>query len=382
MLPLPPKRVPSVRCVSCGEFGQHIHAAQCGSCGLWPICRPCQLDHDCWGQFVDTAIVTCDADEASLVFPVPPRRVPSVRCLECNVFLRSVNIRQCGACGLNPLCRQCITNHFCGGGTQYADTTTVETQRPQRIETARSIEAFSFLLLSTALATRVEPPSAISSSSTGHAAFFRKMSASTPYDIETDLLWWPFGEEIMQFYLNQPNYYPEEVCILSDTGAHDGLCSHLFARQQAAHATTVGRRMTQTGIDKPRTVAGMGHGQPVARFEVCLPASIMDIHGQVFEEEYRAPCAENSGIPGLMVIQSLECNNALIRCRTGEIYFLGEGGADIQAPLGSRHFQLKKGKTEHGMIPIINFSDQHNMASIVLNTSSHSSSSTGVSLQQ
>ena len=84
----------------------------------------------------------------------------------------------------------------------------------------------------------------------------------------------------------------------------------------------------------------------------------------------------NSGIPGLMGIQSLERNNALIRCRTGEIYFLGEGGADIKASPGSRHFQMKKGKTGHWMLPISNFSDQHKKAGIVLNTSSQSANST------
>jgi hypothetical protein len=67
-------------------------------------------------QDADTTIaLTCDADEAYHELPWPPRRVPSVRCVECDVFLRTAHARQCGACGLNPLCRRCIVIHFCGG---------------------------------------------------------------------------------------------------------------------------------------------------------------------------------------------------------------------------------------------------------------------------
>eukprot|EP00959_Pyramimonas_sp_CCMP1952_P041220 862243-Pyramimonas_sp.AAC.2 len=52
-------------------------------------------------------------------------------------------------------------------------------------------------------------------------------------------------------------------------------------------------------------------------------------------ELFRAPCIENSRVPGLIGIQSLERNGALIRCKTGEIWFLGPGGAKIEASPGS-----------------------------------------------
>ena len=56
-----------------------------------------------------------------------------------------------------------------------------------------------------------------------------------------------------------------------------------------------------------------------------------------------------------MGIQSLERNDALIRCKTGEIWFLGQGGVHIQPSPGSRHFQMKKARSGHWMIPISRF---------------------------
>jgi hypothetical protein len=327
---------------------------------------------------------------AAVATPVPSDAM-CIICMDNDVthaFLPCQHAHFCADCaGLieagavnneNPRCPVCRTEIE---SVIEASTVQIENQRPQRLEAARTIETFSFLLRNTALASRTALlPEEASSSSTGHATALRVMS-ETAQEIH-ELPWWPVGEEITHHYLNQPMMDPEEVGILPDTGAHDGLCSDLFARQQVAFATKAGRKVTQSVMEKPRTVAGVGHGQQVARYEVCLPASLTDIHGEVFEEEYKAPCVENSGIPGLMGIQSLERNNALIRCRTGEIYFLGEGGAEIRASPGSRHFQMKKGKTGHWMLPISNFSDKHKTAGIVLNTSSASSSSAGVSLQQ
>ena len=44
----------------------------------------------------------------------------------------------------------------------------------------------------------------------------------------------------------------------------------------------------------------------------------------------------------IKTIRRLEAENALIRCQTGEIWFLGPGGVEIKASPGSKHFQMKK----------------------------------------
>ena len=57
-----------------------------------------------------------------------------------------------------------------------------------------------------------------------------------------------------------------------------------------------------------------------------------------------------------MGIQSLKRNNALIMCRTGEIWFLGEGGAEVKLAPGSRHFQMVEAPSGHWLLPVSRFS--------------------------
>ena len=96
-------------------------------------------------------------------------------------------------------------------------------------------------------------------------------------------------------------------------------------------------------MNEPRTVKGVGKGSQTAQYEVTITGGLQDFDGELYEEVYKAPCLENSGVPALMGIQSLRRNDALIRCRTGEICFLGQGGwVNIEPSPGIRHFQMQE----------------------------------------
>ena len=73
-----------------------------------------------------------------------------------------------------------------------------------------------------------------------------------------------------------------------------------------------------------------------------------------------------------MGIKSLKANDALIRCKTGEIWFLGSGGVKIEASPGSRHFQMREALSGHWMLPINRFSDKREAkrSGMVLSTES------------
>ena len=160
----------------------------------------------------------------------------------------------------------------------------------------------------------------------------------------------------------------DEVGILPDTGAHDGLCGSIWARAQAQKCTDAGKKIGQKQLNMPRSVQGVGNGAQQAHYEVSLAAGIQDTEGRFYEETYQAPCLEGSGIPGLMGIISLERNDALIRCKTGEMWFLGPGGVEIKASPGSRHFQMRKAKSGHWMLPISRFSSTACSGGITLTT--------------
>eukprot|EP00973_Karenia_brevis_P027707 3819092-Karenia_brevis.AAC.1 len=69
-----------------------------------------------------------------------------------------------------------------------------------------------------------------------------------------------------------------------------------------------------------------------------------------------------------MGIKSLRRNDAVIRCKTGEIWFLGKGGVKIEASPGSRHFQMKEAKSGHWLLPINRFSNDAKSSGITLAT--------------
>ena len=147
----------------------------------------------------------------------------------------------------------------------------------------------------------------------------------------------------------------DEVGLMPDTGAHDGLCGDQWARRQAVKCQEFGKKVNQQSLIEPRYVAGVGNGAQQANYEVELTTGMVDTDGVYHEEKFRSPCLENSGVPGLMGIRSLERNDALIRCKTGEIWFLGPGGVKIEPSPGSRHFQMNKSKSGHWQIPISRF---------------------------
>ena len=110
----------------------------------------------------------------------------------------------------------------------------------------------------------------------------------------------------------------------------------------------------------------MGNGTQTASHEVVLTAGLQDTSGQFYEEQYSAPCIPNSNLPGLMGIKSLKRNDALIRCKTGEMWFLGPGGVEIKTSPGSRHFQMKEAASGHWLLPINKFSANAKSGGITL----------------
>ena len=183
--------------------------------------------------------------------------------------------------------------------------------------------------------------------------------------------WWPV--EVEDHYSTQLQLQDGDIGLLPDTGAHDGLCGDAWARQQAAECHAHGKTINQYGLSQPRVVAGVGQGTPSTNYGVSLTTGLQDTSGNFHEEKFEAPCLENSSVPGLMGIKSLRRNDALIRCKTGEIWFLGQGGVKIEPSPGSRHFQMREAKSGHWLLPINRFNDQSRTGNTILATEAGSS---------
>lgn len=143
----------------------------------------------------------------------------------------------------------------------------------------------------------------------------------------------------------------------------------MWAISQARAATQHKRTVKQTKLNQPKSAQGVGQGTSVANYQVELPLGCEDVEGNAFEMSFTAPCVENSSIPGLLGIDSLERYDALIRCSTGELWFLGSGGVEIKASPGSRQFQMRKARSGHWMLPVSRFSPTATPTKITLQTS-------------
>ena len=168
--------------------------------------------------------------------------------------------------------------------------------------------------------------------------------------------WWPMDSE------NEPEgtYHAEqlgahEVAILPDTGAHDNLCGDAWAQKLAQMCIAAGVQAEQRLLQHPKQVRGVGAGPTEATYEVELATGTMDTEGNNIMSTYVAPCLPQSSVPGLMGIKSLKVKDALIRCRTGEMWFLGQGGVEIRTSPGTKHFQMKESPGGHWMLPVSTF---------------------------
>ena len=106
---------------------------------------------------------------------------------------------------------------------------------------------------------------------------------------------------------------------MPDTGAHSGLCGSQWARRQATVCNEYGKHVGQERLPEARHVSGVGQGSQKTDTKVILTIGMVGTSGQYWEEKFEAACFSDSAVPGLMGIDSLENNDALIRCKTGEI---------------------------------------------------------------
>ena len=88
-----------------------------------------------------------------------------------------------------------------------------------------------------------------------------------------------------------------------------------------------------------------------------------DVEGENHVSQFQAPCIRDSNVPGLLGIKSLKAEDALIRCSTGEMWFLGQGGVEIRPSPGSKHFQMKEAPGGHWILPVSTFIAQGGAAS-------------------
>ena len=147
-----------------------------------------------------------------------------------------------------------------------------------------------------------------------------------------------------------------EPMILPDTGAKDGLCGERWAIHAGQWAQARGHKATVFQLQKSRLVHGVGAGSQTAYEGIVVPIGMEDTAGKHHLCAYRAAVIRKSDVPALLGIDSLRKMNAIIRCNTGEMWFLDDAGCDIRPKGNHVHLQMKKGRSGHWYLPVGRFS--------------------------
>ena len=167
--------------------------------------------------------------------------------------------------------------------------------------------------------------------------------------------------------------------MIPDTGAVDGLCGDHWAIQLVKCSAKAGLKATRQALSEPMVVSGVGQGSQSTSEAVTGVVGIEDSNGCGWLNEYKSPVFPTSYFPDLMGTQSLERLDALIRCRTGEIWFLGPDGVKIIPGKSAIHINMVRNRTKHWAIPVDRF--QKNMKNESGIPSSHHVSTTTIVLK-
>ena len=158
----------------------------------------------------------------------------------------------------------------------------------------------------------------------------------------TNMPWWIPPGKVEGVFHGRTRLKDGRIGLLVDTGAHDNLSGDGFMRELAQQAADFGYVSKQVPLQQPRSVQGVGNGFQSCNYRCEVPCAMVDIDGVPHLGKFRAPCVQDSGLPGLLGDASLTRNRALIECWTGRLAFVGPSGANIDFGPGTRLFQMQK----------------------------------------
>ena len=139
-----------------------------------------------------------------------------------------------------------------------------------------------------------------------------------------------------------------------DPGSVGNLCGDRWAKLVAQTAAKNGRKPTYDKRPRPLNVSGVGHGSQAAAYDCTLPIALKHAEGTTVSiGTVKTPTVSNSDLPGLLGLQALRRNRAIIDFSSLKIYFAGPGeyNLDKAMPPGTDVFQTELAPSGHMVIP-------------------------------
>ena len=305
--------------------------------------------------------ITENADEVIGHFAQEPEAPPEF----CCVCMGEEVSHTLDACGHSSSCGTCAMRRFSGAVSSSPQCPLCQADITGYRETpvASAIEAVN---APSAIASPPQPPADLTTSeeeviSPDVLNILRRTSTESGPS-RTGLLLC----QLQELRSSQQNFFTDfvwdrhgdnEPYILPDTGAKDGLRGDKWACYAGAWAATCGHKLFCDRLPERRKVSGVGAGTQHADDTIRIPCGFEDTSGKFHLGDDIAAVIRNSSLPALLGMDSLSARNAVIRCKTGEIWLMDKKGCDIKPKGNHVHLRLVKARSGHWYLPVGRFNN-------------------------
>ena len=141
--------------------------------------------------------------------------------------------------------------------------------------------------------------------------------------------------------------------LLIDPGSVGNLCSSKLSRRVARQAHVAGKKPELSRRDRPLTVAGVGNGAQTCTYDSVLPVAFEKKDGSVTNGHIKMPTVDNSDLPGLLGLDALRRNRAVLDLNTLELHLMGPGDYELSdaLPPGTDTYALNLAPSGHLLLP-------------------------------
>ena len=160
--------------------------------------------------------------------------------------------------------------------------------------------------------------------------------------------------EMPNLYHIQTRLADGRPALIIDPGSVGNLCGDKWARELATAAARNGHHPSYEKRGRPLRVSGVGSGSQMCEFDCKLPVALRTLNGNATSIGLlTTPTVLGSDLPGLLGLNALRKNRAVLDFQTLTLHFCGPGDHDLGRglPPGTDSFQLEIAPSGHLVLP-------------------------------
>ena len=127
-----------------------------------------------------------------------------------------------------------------------------------------------------------------------------------------------------------------EKIIIPDTGAFGSVTGAILARELAIEAKKHGANVSTEKLDSPFVIGGVGNGTQTCHYRLNIDLAVPETNGSATTMNWKPPIVEGTGegLPGLLGLNSLEENRAILDVGNKKMMYPGPGEVTYNIPQG------------------------------------------------